>query len=359
MPPDHLGRLMYRKLLRLATDFDRHPLMKTLLTAPVEQFWNRNLNLVDRVRRPEGHKVELADVLVSKFAGGPCYLPVPAASLRQFVRQEFRETCAATESPGAFSCLRRLNTARDLYHQCVSPATEKRVYPPLQATLVTEDSIAGSTVLAAHPILLHEEFRQAVIWLVHSQDQYGMIGFVLNKYLDGEGADQLRKYFVHQLGCEFFRTVPLHYAGPVGQGMVLLHPYQELLAHSGEYGGGWDAGNGWWLQIVNENLITHLSQATPQLDPTNCRLLCGYTSWAEDQLQMELEQRAWVRLKVEPSSALSLYQGHPGATWDLTSWMWGRALASLGGEFVDIARLPALTAEQATALTKGLRFYQP
>lgn len=35
---------------------------------------------------------------VSKFAGGPCYLPVPAASLRQFVRQEFRETCAATEA---------------------------------------------------------------------------------------------------------------------------------------------------------------------------------------------------------------------------------------------------------------------
>ena len=172
-------------------------------------------------------------------------------------------------------------------------------------------SLQGS-LLVASPALLDPNFRRTVV-LLTEHDAEAAMGVVLNRRLEISVVDAVPVLAdLVEDGAQVFE------GGPVQSGSVLAladfcEPAQSAALAFGSV--GYLRGDEDPAALVG--------------DVTAVRVFSGYSGWGPGQLEMELEQEAWITL---PAVVEDVF-GDPDG-------LWGRALARKGGRYKLVAQMP-------------------
>jgi putative transcriptional regulator len=146
-------------------------------------------------------------------------------------------------------------------------------------------TIQNGSVLIAEPFMWDSNFQRSVVVLTdHNPD--GTHGFILNKPLDIKVNDLLFEFPAFDAN--------VYYGGPMANDRIdFLHNVGDLLSDSLPVADGiWWGGDYSELVFLAENeLIT----------PKNLRFFLGYTGWSPDQLQEELNDKAWIMAHGSPN----------------------------------------------------------
>jgi putative transcriptional regulator len=168
-----------------------------------------------------------------------------------------------------------------------------------------EDSKRGKLLIAA-PQLTDYFHRTVVLVVEHNED--GAMGLVLNRPTDSEVAEA-----VPSLTDVVDEDAMVHAGGPVQPSSVLV---------LGDFEEPEDAG-------------THVAGTLGLLDPERpsagmrrARVFAGYAGWAPGQLDMELEQEAWIVEDAAPDDPFS------------DDDLWTRSLQRKGGQYALLATMP-------------------
>lgn len=169
-------------------------------------------------------------------------------------------------------------------------------------------------LLLSEPFLLDDHFTRSVIYLCeHNED--GSFGFILNNTLD------LR---LHEFASDFPDVnVTVGFGGPVDKNQLFfLHTIPELddciPVSQGIFMGGNYAG---MLELLQKNRI----------DTTHIRFFIGYTGWAPEQLQKELDDKTWI--VTAPPETISIMHS-------CDDTLWKDILLTLGGRYKLMADFP-------------------
>jgi putative transcriptional regulator len=168
------------------------------------------------------------------------------------------------------------------------------------------ESLRGHLLIAAPS--LFDYFRRSVVLLIEHSDE-GAMGVVLNRASEATVAEAVPA-LAEVAGDE----EPVLLGGPVSP---------EAVVALGEFDDPDDAGT-----AVVGNLGT-LDPDRLDSSPRRLRVYAGYAGWAPGQLDVEVEQGAWI---VEPASPED-----PFRDGDL----WSVLLQRKGGEFALLATMPA------------------
>ena len=144
-------------------------------------------------------------------------------------------------------------------------------------------SQAGN-VLVASGVMQGEPFEKTVIYL-QSHHGYGAHGFILNKRLSEEEAQNLQTRF--PLARQFY------YGGPVGVGEVMT-----LLIPDVEEENGFRLVNADTLQ--DSDMSAYNEIVTDAELMRDVRILSGYAGWAPLQLNREIVRGAWNVIPFDP-----------------------------------------------------------
>ena len=172
----------------------------------------------------------------------------------------------------------------------------------------------GSLLLAEPSILGDVTFARAVI-LVAEYNPSGAVGFILNKPFT---------FPLNDLIPEITPHFKLYNGGPVEEdNLYFIHNVPKLIPNSVEISQGIYWGGDFEL---TKNLIN-----SGQLGPDNIRFFLGYSGWAADQLQEELEANSWiVAQNTYNDSLIGVSATH----------FWKNQLLALGGEYVLWSNAP-------------------
>lgn len=138
-------------------------------------------------------------------------------------------------------------------------------------------TINKGTILVARPTLLTDVFNRSVVLLTDHSKESGSIGFVLNKPLNNTVND-----FLHELNLD----APVYEGGPVNQENIFyIHKRPDLIMQS---------------ERINQQLywsgdyenVKHAIN-NGYLSENEIRFYLGYSGWATEQLQTEIENNAW------------------------------------------------------------------
>jgi len=131
-------------------------------------------------------------------------------------------------------------------------------------------------LLIAHPNLVDPNFRRTVIYLLSHDKAEGAFGLVINRALNKTVGDLLTG--ASELGP--LRSVPVFWGGPVGLDRLTFAVFK------------WQKTR----QAIEARMNVEIDEARLlALDgDTAVRAFVGYSGWGKDQLEGELEQKAWV-----------------------------------------------------------------
>jgi putative transcriptional regulator len=132
---------------------------------------------------------------------------------------------------------------------------------------------ANSSLLIAPPGIPDSRFRKAVLLLTHDHDG-GSFALCVNRPTQHTLQDVLE-----ETGIESSMNFPVYWGGPMSPGTVWM-------LHSSE----WDTEhtitiNDEWSMTSNISMFHHLADGDC---PQHFRIMFGYCSWAQGQLQAEL-----------------------------------------------------------------------
>jgi putative transcriptional regulator len=175
--------------------------------------------------------------------------------------------------------------------------------------------IEKGVLLIAEPSLLGDSsFNRSVI-LIADHNQDGSVGFILNKPLE---------YTVNDLVPDLEAYFTIFNGGPVEQdNLYFIHNIPDLIPNSIEISNGIFWGGDFELTktLINENKI----------NSDNIRFFLGYTGWAANQLEEELEQKSWIVLKnIHNKEILEKASDN----------FWKEKLLTLGGEYLIWSNAP-------------------
>lgn len=167
--------------------------------------------------------------------------------------------------------------------------------------------------LISEPFLADPNFKRTVVLLTEHNDE-GSVGFVLNRPTEMVISDVIP---------DLKLNAPLYVGGPVQQDSVhFIHKVPELKEDSVEiakglfWGGGFDK-----LQFL---------ASTGQIDDGDIKFFLGYSGWAANQLDMEMEQLSWI---VAPANGKFAFTEDDGNLWRMI-------LQSMGTKFKIISNYP-------------------
>jgi putative transcriptional regulator len=172
----------------------------------------------------------------------------------------------------------------------------------------------GNLLIAEPSILGDDSFNRSVVLLAeHNKD--GSVGFILNKPLS---------YTINDLLPEIEASFIIYNGGPVEQdNLYFLHNIPEIIPNSLEISNGIFWGGD--FQTI-KNLIN-----TGKINKNNIRFFLGYSGWSVNQLEMELQENAWIvtenTLKHEILSKSS-------------NQFWKEKIFEQGGEYVLFSNSP-------------------
>ncbi|MEO0816120.1 MAG: YqgE/AlgH family protein [Pseudomonadota bacterium] len=146
-------------------------------------------------------------------------------------------------------------------------------------------------LLIAMPSIGDSRFKRSVILVCAHSDEYAM-GLVLNKPMDGLILPDLLDQLDIESSIELPQRAVLD-GGPVGndRGFVL---------HSGDYqcdGATLDVGDDVCLTATRDVLHAIASEDAPRAST----LALGYSGWGPGQLEMELQENAWLIGRPDPN----------------------------------------------------------
>lgn len=169
-----------------------------------------------------------------------------------------------------------------------------------------DESLRGQLLIAAPQ--LSDYFRRTVVLVLEHSDD-GAMGLVLNRPTESEVGEAVPSLTELVDGSDL-----VHAGGPVQPDSVLV---------LGEFEEPGQAG-------------THVVGSLGLLDPEHAdaelhrvRVFAGYAGWAPGQLDLELEQEAWITAPADESD--------PFTEDDL----WSEALRRKGGEYALLATMPS------------------
>ena len=171
----------------------------------------------------------------------------------------------------------------------------------------------GKLLVAEPSILTDKEFNRSVIYLTEYNDE-GCIGFILNKPTTYRLHD-----LIPEIDCDFI----VYNGGPVEQeNLYFIHKEPDLIPDSIKideniYWGG------------NFDVLTELLNSK-QLNPSNIRFFLGYTGWAANQLDEEIQESTWSVVNNNYDELFSVDSDE----------FWKKQLMDLGGEYQIWANAP-------------------
>lgn len=172
----------------------------------------------------------------------------------------------------------------------------------------------GSLLLAEPSILGDETFARAVILMAEISPN-GAVGFILNKPFSFE---------LHELVPDIKTGFKLYNGGPVEEdNLYFIHNVPELIPNSVEISEG--------IYWGGDFEVTKKCINSGQLGPNNIRFFLGYSGWAADQLQEELEANSWI---VTQNTYNDLLIGVSATHF------WKNQLLAIGGEYVLWSNAP-------------------
>ena len=192
----------------------------------------------------------------------------------------------------------------------------------MQVMSVAAADLETPVLLLAMPQVLDPFFHQAVVLLVHHDDE-GSVGFIVNRPTELPIEDILDGMEIHWQGA---KDATAFFGGPVQSqmGTILFRDRSlddaELLRRH-HYRGPAGIRIGQQLEDLDR-----LAQNPPE----HFRLLLGYAGWGAGQLMDEIVRNDWLTAPVSEDLLFS----------DNTEELWESALRSVG---LDPASLPSWT----------------
>ena len=171
-------------------------------------------------------------------------------------------------------------------------------------------------LLIAEPTLLGDfSFNRSVLLLTEHNAVEGSIGFILNKPL---------QYSINDLIDDIDASFEIYNGGPVEQdNLYFIQTIPTIIPNSIEISNGiyWGGDFEVTKQLINEKKISK----------EHIRFFLGYSGWGVDQLEAELEEKAWIvtenTLKDQLLSKSSLH-------------FWKEKILEQGGEYVLFSNAP-------------------
>lgn len=174
-------------------------------------------------------------------------------------------------------------------------------------------TITKGNLLIAQPALFDDVFNRTVIYLA-DHNEYGSIGFILNKPIH-----QTLNSYVSELETDF----TVYEGGPVEtENLYYLHKRPDLIADSEHISHNlyWSGDYEDVRRAINKKLI-HQNEI---------RFYLGYSGWGENQLQNEVDDKAWVVV----NEKIDIFDN-----WN--SELWKQLMQKLGGEYLLWLNTPA------------------
>ncbi len=169
--------------------------------------------------------------------------------------------------------------------------------------LIAEPSILGDTSFTRSVVLLTE----------HSNS--GSVGFILNKPLS---------YTLQDAISDIDASFSIYNGGPVEQdNLYFIHNTPQLITDSVEISDGiyWGGNFDVVKHLINSKKINH----------HNIRFFLGYSGWDTNQLELELEENAWIVTKNNFKSKLLLQSNQQ---------LWKDKIEEQGGEYILFSNAP-------------------
>jgi len=142
-------------------------------------------------------------------------------------------------------------------------------------------SVAGS-LLVAHPNMLDPNFRRTVLFISEHDPNEGALGVIINRPLDRHVADLVTDEPPASLA-----EVPVFLGGPVGKNQLMFAKFE------------WQGGSR--LKLNHNIALEQASDAAGQQELVTICAFVGYAGWGAGQLESELNQKAWLVQKANPS----------------------------------------------------------
>jgi putative transcriptional regulator len=172
----------------------------------------------------------------------------------------------------------------------------------------------GNLLIAEPSTLGDVSFNRSVVLLAEHNNE-GSIGFILNKPLN---------YTINDLLPEIEASFKIYNGGPVEQdNLYFIHNIPEIIPKSLEISNGiyWGGDFETTKHLINSG----------QISKSNIRFFLGYSGWSINQLELELNETAWIvsenSLKKDLLSKSS-------------NQFWKEKILEQGGEYVLFSNSP-------------------
>ena len=169
-------------------------------------------------------------------------------------------------------------------------------------------------LLVSEPFLSDPNFKRSVVLLAEHNAE-GSIGFILNRPIT---------FRLNEIVDDFLDfDAPVYLGGPVQQDSLhFIHRIPELAEQGDEIAPGVFWGG-------NFTRLKHMV-LTGGINPDDIRFFIGYSGWGPNQLEQEMEQKAWIISHTRPGFA---FTGNPKA-------LWHDILTAMGGKYKAISNYP-------------------
>ena len=170
-------------------------------------------------------------------------------------------------------------------------------------------------LLIAEPSTLGDvSFNRSVILLAEHNNE-GSIGFILNKPLN---------YTINDLLPEIEASFKIYNGGPVEQdNLYFIHNIPEIIPNSIEISNGiyWGGDFETTKHLIN----------TGEINKNNIRFFLGYSGWSVNQLEMEMQENAWIVSENSLKKKLLSKSSNQ---------FWKEKIIEQGGEYVLFSNAP-------------------
>lgn len=170
-------------------------------------------------------------------------------------------------------------------------------------------------LLIAEPSTLGDvSFNRSVVLLAEHNDE-GSIGFILNKPLN---------YTINDLLPEIEASFKIYNGGPVEQdNLYFIHNIPEIIPNSVEISNGiyWGGDFETTKHLIN----------TGEINKNNIRFFLGYSGWSVNQLEIEMQENAWIVSENSLKKKLLSKSSNQ---------FWKEKIIEQGGEYVLFSNAP-------------------
>ena len=170
-------------------------------------------------------------------------------------------------------------------------------------------------LLIAEPSTLGDvSFNRSVVLLAEHNDE-GSIGFILNKPLN---------YTINDLLPEIEASFKIYNGGPVEQdNLYFILNIPEIIPNSIEISNGiyWGGDFETTKHLIN----------TGEINKNNIRFFLGYSGWSVNQLEMEMQENAWIVSENSLKKKLLSKSSNQ---------FWKEKIIEQGGEYVLFSNAP-------------------